>query len=109
MATFDLTDEERNIALQALWNFNAHGQLSAGSSEQPPEAQAVVVQYLEVIDRVAANLGGKPNVPFSGSTQTEISVTRRLVPRRCFRSLAQVFGEFLALPPLDTPWIRAPD
>ena len=21
MATFDLTDEERNIALQALWNF----------------------------------------------------------------------------------------
>ena len=67
MATFDLTDEERNIALQALWNFKlAHGQLSAGSSEQSPEALAVVVQYLEVIDRVAANLGGKPNVPFFG-------------------------------------------
>ena len=46
MATFDLTDEERNIALQALWNFKlAHGQLSAGASELSPEALAVIAQY----------------------------------------------------------------
>ncbi len=67
MATFDLTDEERDIALQAPWNFKlAHGQLSAGASEQSEEALGVVVQYLEVIDGVAAKLGGKPNVPFFG-------------------------------------------
>ena len=67
MATFDLTPEELNIALQALWNFKlAHGQLSAGSSEQSPEALAVVVQYLQVIDRVAAKLGGHTAVPFFG-------------------------------------------
>ena len=67
MATFDLTDEERHIALQALWNFKlAHGQLSAGASEQSPEALAVVVQYLELIDAVAAKLGGQPNAPFFG-------------------------------------------
>ncbi len=67
MATFDLTDEERNIALQALWNFKlAHGQLTAGASEQSPEELAVIAQYLEVIDRVAANLGGKPDAPFYG-------------------------------------------
>lgn len=67
MATFDLTDEERNIALQALWNFKlADGQLSAGASELSPEALAVIAQYLEEIDRVAAKLGGKPTAPFFG-------------------------------------------
>ena len=67
MATFDLTDEDRNIAIQALWNFKlAHGQLSAGASEQSPEELAVTAQYLDVIDGVAAKLGGKPNAPFFG-------------------------------------------
>lgn len=38
MATFDVTDQDRNIALQALRNFKlAHGQRSAGASEQSPE------------------------------------------------------------------------
>jgi hypothetical protein len=67
MATFDMTDEERNIALQALWNFKlAHGQLSAGASEQSPEEHAVIAQCLGVIDGVAAKLCGKPNVPSFG-------------------------------------------
>ena len=67
MATFDLTDQDRNIALQALWNFKlSHGQLSAGASEQSPEELAVIAQYLDVIDRVAAHLGGKPDAPFYG-------------------------------------------
>jgi hypothetical protein len=43
MATFDLTDEDCSIALQALWNFKlVHGQLSAGASEQSPEELAVI-------------------------------------------------------------------
>lgn len=63
MTTFDLTDQDCNVTLQALWNFKlAHGQLPAGASEQLPEELAVIAQYLEVIDRVAANLGGNPTL-----------------------------------------------
>jgi hypothetical protein len=42
MATFDLTDEERNIALQALWNFRLDGP-SAGSLQSIADTGTVVI------------------------------------------------------------------
>jgi hypothetical protein len=68
MSISDLSATDREIVLRALWHFRlGTGREMSGDIEVGTEISESGVGYLEMIDAVAAKLGGQRGVPIYGA------------------------------------------
>ncbi len=68
MTICNLSDQDREIVLRALWNLRIEtGRETAGLWDVRPCLLEAGLAHLEVIDALAARLGGRPGVPIYGA------------------------------------------